>query len=169
MHFGYTQTSLWDLGANSSPFRDTSYRPSLCSGREQLTVQSRLMPEVLRAGFEHESNGKDGAEFAQHRYTLFAQPVWRSGFPDGRTLIFAPKVYGYLEKSDDNPDIQRYRGYANWNIRYGRENGWLLATQLRTGTSGHGSAQFDLSYPLRQPLFARTGRLSVLPVIQGVR
>ncbi len=28
LHFGYTQTSLWDIGGESAPFRDTSYRPS---------------------------------------------------------------------------------------------------------------------------------------------
>ena len=164
LHFGYTQTSIWDLGANSSPFRDTSYRPSLF-WQGETHGESRLMPEVLRAGFEHESNGKDGVS-SRSINTLFAQPVWRSGFLDGRTLIFAPKVYGYLEKSD-NPDIQRYRGYADWILRYGRENGWLLATQLRNGTSGHGSAQFDLSYPLRQPFFARTGGFLYFQLFKG--
>jgi phospholipase A1 len=28
LHFGYTQTSIWDLGDESKPFRDTSYKPS---------------------------------------------------------------------------------------------------------------------------------------------
>lgn len=96
----------------------------------------------------------------------FAQPVWRTGFSDRRTLIFAPKVYGYLEKSH-NPDIQRYRGYAGWNLRYSREDDWLLATQLHNGTSGHGSTQFDLSYPLRKPLFARTGGFRHFQLIKG--
>jgi len=164
LHFGYTQTSIWDLGANSSPFRDTSYRPSLF-WQGETHGESRLMPEVLRAGFEHESNGKDGLN-SRSINMLFAQPVWRTGFSDGRTLIFAPKVYGYLEKSD-NPDIQRYRGYADWILRYGREDGWLLATQLRNGTSGHGSAQFDLSYPLRQPIFARTGGFLHFQLFKG--
>lgn len=164
LHFGYTQTSIWGLGANSSPFRDTSYRPSLF-WQGETHGESRQMPELLRAGFEHESNGKDGVN-SRSINTLFAQPVWRTGFSDGRTLTFAPKVYGYLEKSD-NPDIQRYRGYADWILRYGREGGWLLATQLRNGTSGHGSAQFDLSYPLRQPIFARTGGFLHFQLFKG--
>ena len=163
LHFGYTQTSIWDLGANSAPFRDTSYRPSFFW--QGAALGEGLMPDLLRAGYEHESNGKDG-ENSRSINTLFAQPVWRIGFSDGRTLIFAPKVYGYLEKSD-NPDIQRYRGYADWILRYGREDGWLLATQLRSGTSGHGSAQFDLSYPLRKPLFARTGGFLHFQLFKG--
>ena len=163
LHFAYTQTSIWDLGANSAPFRDTSYRPSFFW--QTTALGGGLMPDLLRAGYEHESNGKDG-ENSRSINMLFAQPVWRSGFSDGRNLIFAPKVYGYLEKSD-NPDIQRYRGYADWNLRYGREDGWLLATQLRNGTSGHGSAQVDLSYPLRKPLFARAGGFLHFQLFKG--
>jgi outer membrane phospholipase A len=163
LHFGYTQTSLWYLGANSAPFHDTSYRPSLFW--QGATAGESLMPDLLRGGFEHESNGKDGAN-SRSINTLFAQPVWRTEFADGRSLIFAPKVYAYLDKSD-NPDIQRYRGYANWNFRYGREDGWVLATQLRIGTSGHGSGQLDLSWPLRKPLFARTGGFLHFQLFKG--
>ena len=70
-------------------------------------------------------------------------------------IALAFDVLGLFKEG--NPDIRRYRGDADWILRYGREDGWLLATQLRRGTAGHGSAQFDLSYPLRQPIFARTG------------
>ncbi len=153
LHFGYTQTSLWDLGSDSAPFHDTSYRPSFFW--QGASLGKGLMPNLLRGGFEHESNGKDGAS-SRSINILFAQPVWSTVFADGRALIVAPKFYGYLDK-DDNPDLQRYRGYADWIFRYGHEDGWILTTQLRRGTTGHGSAQLDLSYPLRRPLFARTG------------
>ena len=79
--------------------------------------------------------------------------------PDARfnpALVLAPKVYGYLDKSG-NPDIQRYRGYADWILRYGKEDGWMLGAQFRRGTAGYGNAQLDLSYPLRDAMFARTG------------
>lgn len=153
LHFGYTQSSVWDLGAESMPFRDTSYRPSLFW--QGATLGEGLMPDFLRAGYEHESNGKDGAN-SRSINTLFVQPAWRTSFSDGRSLIIAPKVYGYLDK-EDNPNIQRYRGYVDWNFRYGHEGGWLLATQLRSDITGRGSAQFDISRPLRKPIFARTG------------
>ena len=38
LYFGYTQNSLWDLGANSAPFRDTSYRPA-SSGKVQVVAR----------------------------------------------------------------------------------------------------------------------------------
>jgi outer membrane phospholipase A len=77
------------LGANSTPFRDISFRPSLFW--QGAIPGEGLMPDMLRAGYEHESNGKDGVN-SRSVNTLFAQPVWRTGFSDGRTLIFAPKV-----------------------------------------------------------------------------
>lgn len=163
LHFGYTQTSLWDLGADSAPFRDTSYRPSLF-WQDAMPGQG-LMPDLLRGGYEHESNGKDGAN-SRSINTLFVQPVWSTEFGDGRSLIFAPKFYGYLDKAD-NPDIQRYRGYADWKLRYGREDGVVALAQLRTGTSGKGSAQLDLSWPLRRPLFARTGGFLHFQLFKG--
>lgn len=163
LHFGYTQTSLWDLGDDSAPFRDTSYRPSFFW--QGASLGKGLMPDLLRGGFEHESNGKDGVH-SRSSDILFAQPVWRTEFADGRALVVAPKFYGYLNK-EDNPDLQRYRGYADWIFRYGHEDGWLLSTQLRHGTAGHGSAQLDLSYPLRRPLFARTGGFLHFQLFRG--
>lgn len=162
LHFSYTQTSFWDMTDDSAPFRDTSYRPSFFW--QGVTPGQGLAPDLLRWGYEHESNGRDG-DGSRSVDALFAQPVWQSNFADGRTLTFAPKFRVYLDKSD-NRDIHRYRGYADWNVRYGRENGWLLSAQLRHGTAG-GSAQVDLSYPLRAPLFARTGSFVHLQVFSG--
>jgi len=162
-YFGYTQSSLWDLGADSAPFHDTSYRPNFFW--QGPTGNKGLLPELLRTGYEHESNGKDG-ENSRSLNILFVQPFWRTVFADKRTLIFAPKVYGYLNK-EGNTDIQRYRGYADWVFRYGREDGLILATQLRLGTSGRGSAQFDFTYPFRRVLFSRTGGFVHLQLFTG--
>lgn len=164
LHLGYTQTSLWDLHSNSKPFRDTSYRPSLFwQGR--VGNDGGPLPAYLRGGYEHESNGRDG-ERSRSVDMLFVQPTWRKDFADGRTLFFAPKFYAYLER-DDNPDIGRYRGYADWQMRYGDENGWLLSARLRRGSGGYGSAQLDLSHPLRQPLFSRVGGFFYVQLFSG--
>lgn len=154
MHLGYTQTSLWDLHGESKPFHDTSYRPSLF-WQGKLEPAHALLPGYWRGGYEHESNGKDGLS-SRSIDTLFIQPVWRRDLADGSSLIFAPKFYNYLEK-EDNPDIARYRGHADWILRYGHERGWMLEARLRQGTGGYASGQLDLSAPLREPLFSRTG------------
>lgn len=163
LHFGYTQTSLWDLGEDSAPFRDTSYRPSFFwQGR---LPEAAWLPFMLRGGYEHESNGKDG-DSSRSIDTLFLQPAWRTHFSNGSHLVFAPKLYAYLDK-EDNADIPRHRGHVDWYLRYGYEDGWLLTTRLRRGTAEHYSAQLDLSYPLRKPLFARTGGFVHLQLFQG--
>lgn len=164
LHFGYTQTSLWDLHGDSKPFRDTSYRPSLFwQGR--VSGGSGLAPAYLRGGYEHESNGRDG-DRSRSIDMLFVQPAWRRDFADGRTLLFAPKFYVYLDRSE-NPDIGRYRGNADWLLRYGDENGWLLSARLRRGSGGYGSAQLDLSHPLRRPLFSRVGGFFYVQLFSG--
>lgn len=163
IHFGYSQTSFWDLNSSSKPFHDTSYRPSLFW---QSKIDSNAAGAVyLRSGYEHESNGKDGLS-SRSIDTLFVQPVWRKDFSDGDGLFFAPKIYGYLNRTE-NSDIARYRGYVDWLTRYGDEHGWLLSSRLRTGTAGYGSAQFDLSVPLRKPLFSRTGGFLYFQVFNG--
>lgn len=152
-HFGYTQTSLWDLGAASKPFHDTSYRPSLFW--QWRSADRDGWPRLWRAGYEHESNGKDGVN-SRSIDTLFVQPIWVSGSEDETRFVFAPKFYGYLDKMD-NPDIPTYRGYADWYFRYGREKGWLATALLRRGAGGYTGTQLDLSYPLREPVFSRVG------------
>jgi len=137
-YLGYTQTSFWNLQDESKPFRDTSYRPSLFWAWARTDAKTWI--DALRAGYEHESNGKEGAQ-SRSIDILFVQPQWRWDRADGKRLEFAPKLYGYLDK-EENPDIQRYRGYADWQLRYGDEIRSWRAT-ARTGTAGKGSLTLD--------------------------
>jgi outer membrane phospholipase A len=163
LYFAYTQTSIWDLGAESKPFRDTSYRPSLF-WQTELGGQGSV-PQRLHIGYEHESNGKEGAD-SRSIDMLFVRPIWRKEFSNGSALTFAPKFYGYVDKTD-NPDIQRYRGYVDWGFRYGYEDGWLLNSQLRRGTANRGSVQLDVSVPFRTPVFTRTGGFLTFQLFSG--
>ncbi|MFZ2629731.1 MAG: phospholipase A [Rugosibacter sp.] len=163
LYFAYTQTSIWDLGAESKPFRDTSYRPSLF-WQTELGGQGSV-PRRLHIGYEHESNGKEGAD-SRSVDMLFVRPIWRKEFSNGSALTFAPKFYGYVDKTD-NPDIQRYRGYVDWALRYGYEDGWLLNSQLRRGTTNRGSVQLDVSVPFRTPVFTRTGGFLTFQLFSG--
>lgn len=156
LHFGFTQTSLWDIGGESSPFRDTSYRPSLFYHDPQLYASGGGRHVVgLDAGFEHESNGRDG-ERSRSINIAFVRPSWRWFVDDEHYFMLAPKVYAYLERSD-NPDIGRYRGHVDLNLRYGKRDGWLFSGMYRRGTAGYESFQLDASYPIRQPFFANAG------------
>lgn len=153
MYIGYTQNSFWDLGADSKPFRDTSYRPSLfwqgkLEGRDWL-------PQTWKAGYEHESNGRDD-EDSRSIDTLFFEPKWEKQFADGNVLSFNPRIRAYLDK-EENPDIQRYRGFVNWAAQYGRDDGWKFTANYLQGTAGYATAQIDASYPLGTEVFSNIG------------
>jgi outer membrane phospholipase A len=163
LYFAYTQTTLWDIGNHSSPFRDTSYRPSVFyrwigSGRN-------LLPDEWRFGVEHESNGQ-GEPTSRSLNTVFVRPTWNFDLPKGRLLAFSPKIQDYLDKSG-NSDIQRYRGYIDWQFRYGREDGLVLGGLYRLGTAGYSSSQLDISYPISDRIFARTGAFVHMQLLSG--
>ena len=52
--------------------------------------------------------------------------------PRGGTLEFMPKLYAYLEK-EDNSDIDDYRGYADWQVRYESGVNWIASTCCAMG------------------------------------
>ena len=144
---GFTQTSLWDLSGESKPFRDNSYRPSLFWQNERAWLSADQRFRVgLSAGYEHESNGKDGLA-SRSIDTLFAHPVlgWRTG---AGTLSLGLKARHYLDKQD-NPDITSYRGHADWILRWAQDDGLMVSALWRAGTQGRGSTQLDAALPLR--------------------
>lgn len=153
LHFGYTQNSFWDLGEDSKPFRDTSYRPSLFW---QGKLEERAWwPRTWKAGYEHESNGEEDQD-SRSMDTLFLEPKWQKEFTDGNVLAFSPRFRIYLDK-EENADIQRYRGYANWAMQYGRDDGWKFSVNYMQGTSGYATGQIDASYPLGTEVFSNIG------------
>ncbi len=163
LYFAYTQTTLWDIGEKSGPFRDTSYRPSLFyrwagSGRN-------FLPDEWRVGAEHESNGQPGIS-SRSLNTMYIRPTWNFDMGNSRRLTFYPKFQHYLNK-EENSDIQRYRGYVDWQLRYGREDGLVLGGLYRLGTGGYSSSQLDVSYPISDRIFARTGAFVHLQLLSG--
>lgn len=148
LYLGYTQTSLWDLGSPSSPFRDTSYKPRLFYSDPE-SWHMRDFP--LRLGFEgglgHESNGRGGSE-SRSINTLYLRPALVIGAPGDWQWTLAPTFVDYLN-ADNNPDISDYRGYVDLYSSIGKADSWQLAAMLRKGEAGRWTSQIDLTYPLR--------------------
>lgn len=163
LYFGYTQTSIWDLGSESSPFKDTSYRPSIYYNWEESG--KGYNPNSWKFGLEHESNGRDGDE-SRSLNIAFVQPIWKLEYSGGKTFTFMPRFYYYLEKSD-NRDIHEYRGYVDWMARYGREDAAILTAMYRQGTEGYAQGQLDLSYPISDKIFGRTGTFVHFQLLGG--
>ena len=148
LYLSFSQTSLWDLGDLSKPFRDSSYRPRLFYANYDL---ARYFDGKLHVGVEsglgHESNGKEGEDSRSYNM-LYARPTLTFGDPDGLRAYFAPLIHNYIAASD-NPDIADYRGNVDWLAGAGSKGGLDFWGVLRKGTrSDFGSIELNASYPL---------------------
>ncbi len=80
LQFAYTQRSLWDINASSSPFYDTSYMPALfyeflTLAPDPNTAKGGPTWLGLQSGYQHESNGQ-GSVQSRSLNTMFV----RSGY-----------------------------------------------------------------------------------------
>lgn len=148
LYLSYSQTSLWDLGESSKPFRDSSYRPRVFFANYDL---ARFFDGQLRVGLEtgfgHESNGKE-EEDSRSFNMLYARPTLTLGDPSGLRFFAAPLIHNYIA-DDENRDLKDYRGYVDWVFGFGAKGGLDFWTTLRKGErSDYGSVELNVSYPL---------------------
>src|SRR5690606_20844472 len=138
LYFGYTQTSIWDLSEDSSPFRDTVYRPSLFYFDPDVWSSTDGSHTIgLSAGLEHASNGRGGDD-SRSINIAFVEPSWRKFLSDSKWYVsVSPKLWAYLDK-EDNPDIADYYGYGALSLKLGRVDGWLFGARWRKGTDTMG-------------------------------
>ncbi len=152
-HMGYTQTSYWDLAAESLPFEDTSYKPEFM----YLTSNIKYRPNWLNAFFiqsaiQHESNGRGGDSSRSTNY-IYTKPIFTI-FDESSQLgmMFSPKFFYYFNNDDDtNPDLADYRGYVDLEFRVGKAHSLMLTTNTRFAKKGT-SFQADLTYPISRLL-----------------
>jgi len=146
VHFGYTQRLFWDLGAESSPFRNVEYRPEIFYLVPAQPIGDRIVIGG-QAGLRHESNGRD--ELASRSLnTVYVQPMATTRVGD-YVVTVGPRAWFYVGSLEDNPDIRRYRGNSGLFAEIGEADGWRLSTNsvFNLG-SGKGSIDALLSYPL---------------------
>jgi len=156
VYFGYTQTSLWDLGAPSAPFYDTAYQPSFFYRDERLTEwgdgRGWLWGQV---GIEHESNGQ-GGEQSRSLNTIYLQPAFEIDRAIGSAhLSIIPRLWAYVGSLGENPEIAEYRGYGRLRLAVTGQAEWQVAATGWVGTSGKATVQLDVTYPMDR-LFFRT-------------
>ena len=155
LQFGFTQRSLWDIDAVSSPFYDTSYMPEIMY--ESLAPEpERSGPLVTWQGFQaaykHESNGRDGP-MSRSLDLAYARAVFSFGRADGWHLLAIPEVLTYLSVDSGTKDIEDYRGYGKLHLVFGRPDGPSLMAAAWAGKDfDRRSFQFDLTIPVRTKL-----------------
>lgn len=116
---GYTQKSWWQLYNSdwSRPFRETNYKPELFLRKNFFKTDTEIFDMkvyMLDIGYVHESNGQL-QEFSRSWDRLFVSTVVGLG-----GFFISPSLWYRIpetSKEDDNPDIQKYLGYGELNIR----------------------------------------------------
>lgn len=157
-YLGYTQQSFWDIGEPSGPFFDSSYRPELIWLHEE--PDAAWLPGLsrfdLHLGLQHESNGKSGSD-SRSVNIAYIRPVFTFGHGGGAYgadrffVTVAPRVWAYLYRLDENPDIADYRGYGDLKLIVGWRDGLQLSATARAGKDwDHSSLELNLSHPLRK-------------------
>lgn len=151
IYFGFTQRSLWEIDADSSPFYDTNYMPELMY-ESQFILDPDKRGGVTwlgyQAGVRHESNGQTGLT-SRSMNTIYVRPGFSFGRLDGWNLVLAPRLSVYVGDLSNNPDIKDYRGNVDLMAALGRNDGPALTLNARLGNGGKGSLQSDLTIPIK--------------------
>jgi phospholipase A1 len=149
---GYTQRSLWDIEAASSPFYDTSYMPEVAVVTESplpVAQPSWITWMGIRAGYQHESNGRDGDDSRSMNRAYF-RARFILGSLDSWYVVMLPEVHAYVGGLGANPRIKDYRGYGRLQFYIGHGQDLTLRVNVWAGKDfDHPSFQLDLTYPLR--------------------
>ena len=157
LQFGYTQRSLWDVNASSSPFYDTSYMPSffyqyLSKATQQEEDRGGAKWLGVQSGYQHESNGQGSVE-SRSLNTLYFRTGALLGRADRWHAIVQGRVFEYIGGLSDNPNLKDYRGYADWQVVVARGSGPSLSYTGRAGQDlSHFTSQFDLNIPVKTHL-----------------
>lgn len=114
INFAYTQTSWWQLYADSAPFRETNYQPEVYMIAPYFNHENSAL-KAYKVGLLHESNGQHGDDSRSWNR------VYIEGYYQYDSFFMIPRIwYRIPEKKseDDNPDIEDYLGYGDINLIY---------------------------------------------------
>lgn len=147
--FGYTQKSFWQVynQDDSAPFRETNYEPEVFL---RYQTDWDLGPGTLSGvtlGFNHQSNGQSNP-----RSRSWNRIMGTAAYSYGRWLFMVQPWYRIPEGSDDdNPDIEKYVGYANYHAVYKLDEDRTLSLKLMNNLrsdNNHTSVEFGYSFPM---------------------
>ncbi len=148
--FGYTQKSFWQLynRDESAPFRETNYEPEIFL---RYTANFDIGPGTLNGvtlGLNHESNGQ-----SEPRSRSWNRIVGSAAYSYNRWLFIVQPWYRLPENDseDDNPDIERYLGHANYLAIYKWTEDRTLSLKLMNNLRSEDnktSVELGYSFPM---------------------
>ncbi|MDO6443471.1 phospholipase A [Marinobacter sp. 2_MG-2023] len=151
--FGYTQRSFWQVynQDESAPFRETNYEPEVFLRHQTNWDLGPLTLSGLTFGFNHQSNGQ-----SEPRSRSWNRIVAGAAFTYDRWLFGVRPWYRIPESSseNDNADIEKYLGYANYNVVYKLAEDRTFSLQLMNNlrSDNRTSVEFGYSFPIGDTL-----------------
>ncbi|KEF30201.1 Phospholipase A1 precursor [Marinobacter nitratireducens] len=146
--FGYTQQSFWQVynRDDSAPFRETNYQPELFL---RYQTDWKIGPGKLSAvhvGFNHQSNGQ-----SEPRSRSWNRIVGSAAYSYDRWLFVVEPWYRIPENNnDDNADIERYLGHANYLAVYKLSEDRTFSLRLMNNlrSDNRTTVEFGYSFPM---------------------
>ena len=146
--FGYTQRSFWQVynKDDSAPFRETNYEPEIFLRHQMNWNLGAMTLSGVTLGINHQSNGQ-----SEPRSRSWNRVMASAGFTHDRWLFVIEPWYRIPENSkDDNADIERYLGHANYNIVYklAEDRTFSLKLMNNLRSDNRTSMEFGYSFPM---------------------
>ncbi|MDU1891399.1 MAG: phospholipase A [Dysgonomonas sp.] len=154
LYLTYTQKSFWDVYAESAPFRDTNYNPSIGLGK-YIIHNNKLMGAAF-AQIEHESNGRDGEDSRSWNMITLSNKYFFNP-----RLALELKVWIPFVDGGENKDLLDYRGLGTTSVNYITKNRLLWLTAELNPRKGWGNinttltVSYKISSKANQYLYAR--------------
>jgi len=146
INLAYTHTSWWQIYEESSPFRETNYKPEIFVTMP-YGKSNKTSLKGFKLGLLHESNGQKEPE-SRSWNRLYLESYFQAG-----NLFAIPRIWYRLpekDEDDDNPDILDYMGYGDLTLLYPYKKHTfklLLRNNLKFDDRNKGFAEFDWTFP----------------------
>lgn len=141
----YTQKSFWQTNSDSSPFRETNYKPEIFV---QFPYKNSEAIKGFKVSLMHESNGRN------NEYSRSWNRIYLESYLQFSNFFVIPRVwYRIPEKNsdDDNPDIDKYYGYGDLTLLYPYKKHnfeLMLRNNMRINSQNKGAAELNWTFPL---------------------
>jgi phospholipase A1/A2 len=119
----YTQQSHWQVydSAHSRPFRESNYEPEAIYSYDLSQMDAPawpMSPQFLNFGLVHQSNGQPLPR-SRSWNRIYAQLGMEQPVGNGSLAVLVrPWIRLHESGNDDNPDITRYLGYGDLEVKY---------------------------------------------------
>ncbi len=149
LEMAYTQLNFWQVYASSQYFRETNYEP-------EIFIQKLNHNWLMRAGVEHESNGRGGS------YERSWNRAYLTGQLSGTDWLASLKVWALIFPAESvdlhNPDILYYLGRDQIVLahKWGNVTLSIEAQNLESGlTRGYVEPTFSYQFAKHMSLYVQ--------------